>query len=170
MDQQHSGVFGSAVPGHLLDWQRNLHRQRQFDDFHGCQWLRMEDHLEEIYDVANVPFPGRAWADAGTTYQFRIDVDQSNLQGVIGTVVAQIDVPDKTIRLPDVVIATGGTRLAIGSGWRNVVIVSLTLHSDGGSATTARVVDKSTSGPLIQCFNASGAATAGTVDAYVQGY
>ena len=121
-------------------------------------------------DVAYVPFPGRAWADAGTTYQFRIDVDQSNLQGLIGSVVAQIDVPDKTIRLPDVVIAAGGTRLAIGSGWRNVVIVSLTLHSDGGSATTARVVDKSTSGPLIQCFNASGAATAGTVDAYVQGY
>jgi hypothetical protein len=121
-------------------------------------------------DVAYVPFPGRAWADAGTTYQFRIDVDQSNLQGLIGSVVAQIDLPDKTIRLPDVVIAAGGTRLAIGSGWRNVLIVSLTLHSDGGSATTARVVDKSTSGPLIQCFNASGAATAGTVDAYVQGY
>ena len=121
-------------------------------------------------DVAYVPFPGRAWADAGTTYQFRIDVDQSNLQGLIGSVKAQIDVPDKTIRLPDVVIATSGTRLAIGTGWRNVVIVSLTLHSDGGSATTARVVDKSTSGPLIQCFNASGTATAGTVDAYVQGY
>jgi hypothetical protein len=121
-------------------------------------------------DAAYVPFPGRAWADAGTTYQFRIDVDQSNLQGLIGSVVAQIDVPDKTIRLPDVVIASVGTRLAIGTGWRNVVIVSLTLHSDGGSATTARVVDKSTSGPLIQCFNASGAATAGTVDAYVQGY
>ena len=121
-------------------------------------------------DVAYVPFPGRAWADAGTTYQFRIDVDQSNLQGLIGSVVAQIDVPDKTIRLPDVVIASGGSRLSIGAGWRSVVIVSLTLHSDGGSATTARVVDKSTSGPLIQCFNASGAATAGTVDAYVQGY
>ena len=121
-------------------------------------------------DVAYVPFPGRAWADAGTTYQFRIDVDQSNLQGLIGSVVAQIDVPDKTIRLPDVQIATGGSRLSIGTGWRSVVIVSLTLHSDGGSATTARVVDKSTSGPLIQCFNASGAATAGTVDAYVQGY
>jgi hypothetical protein len=121
-------------------------------------------------DVAYVPFPGRAWADAGTTYQFRIDVDQSNLQGLIGSVVAQIDVPDKTIRLPDVVIASGGSRLSIGTGWRSVVIVSLTLHSDGGTATTARVVDKSTSGPLIQCFNASGAATAGTVDAYVQGY
>lgn len=121
-------------------------------------------------DVAYVPFLGRAWADAGTTYQFRIDVDQSNLQGLIGSVVAQIDVPDKTIRLPDVQIATSGSRLSIGTGWRNVVIVSLTLHSDGGSATTARVVDKSTSGPLIQCFNASGAATAGTVDAYVQGY
>lgn len=121
-------------------------------------------------DVAYVPFPGRAWADAGITYQFRIDVDQSNLQGLIGSVVAQIDVPDKTIRLPDVVIASGGSRLSIGTSWRNVVIVSLTLHSDGGTATTARVVDKSTSGPLIQCFNASGAATAGTVDAYVQGY
>ena len=121
-------------------------------------------------DVAYVPFPGRAWADVGTTYQFRIDVDQSNLQGLIGSVVAQIDVPDKTIRLPDVVITSGGSRLSIGTGWRNVVIVSLTLHSDGGTATTARVVDKSTSGPLIQCFNASGAATAGTVDAFVQGY
>ena len=117
-----------------------------------------------------MPFPGRAWADAGTTYQFRIDVDQSNLQGLIGSVVAQIDVPDKTIRLPDVEITSGGSRLSIGTGWRNVVIVSLTLHSDGGSATTARVVDKSITGPLIQCFNASGAATAGTVDAYVQGY
>jgi hypothetical protein len=121
-------------------------------------------------DVAYVPFPGRAWADGGTTYQFRIDVDQSNLQGLIGSVVAQIDVSDKTIRLPDVQIATGGSRLSIGTGWRSVVIVSLTLHSDGGSATTARVVDKSITGPLIQCFNASGAATAGTVDAYVQGY
>ena len=104
------------------------------------------------------------------SYQFRIDVDQSNLQGVIGSVVAQIDVPDKTIRLPDVAIAAGGTRLSIGSGWKSVVIVSLTLHSDGGSAITARVVDKSTSGPLIQCFNASGTATTGIVDAYVQGY
>lgn len=121
-------------------------------------------------DAALVPFPGRAWADAGVSYQFRIDVDQSNLQGLIGSVVAQIDVPDKTVRLPDVAIASGGTRLSIGTGWKSVVIVSLTLHSDGGSATTARVVDKSTSGPLIQCFNATGAATAGTVDAYVQGY
>lgn len=121
-------------------------------------------------DAAFVPFPGRAWADAGVSYQFRIDVDQSNLQGLIGSVVAQIDVPDKTIRLPDVAIAAGGTRLSIGSGWKSVVIVSLTLHSDGGNAITARVVDKSTSGPLIQCFNASGAATTGVVDAYVQGY
>jgi hypothetical protein len=121
-------------------------------------------------DVAYVPFPGRAWADAGTTYQFRIDVDQSNLQGQIGTVVAQIDVPDKNIRLPDVAIAATGTRLSIGTDWRSVVIVNLTLHSDGGSANTARVVDKSTSGPLIQCFTASGVATTGTVDAYVQGY
>jgi Putative phage tail protein len=121
-------------------------------------------------DAAFVPFPGRAWADAGVSYQFEIDVDQSNLQGLIGSVVAQIDVPDKTIRLPDVAIDAGGTRLSIGSGWKSVVIVSLTLHADGGSAMTARVVDKSTSGPLIQCFNASGTATTGVVDAYVQGY
>lgn len=121
-------------------------------------------------DVAFVPFPGRAWADAGVTCQFRIEVEQSSQQGVIGMVVAQIDVPDRTLRLPDVAIAAAGTRLAIGTGWRNVVIVTLTLHADGSAATSARVVDKSTSGPLIQCFNAAGAATAGTVDAYVQGY
>ena len=121
-------------------------------------------------DAAYVPFPGRAWADAGTSYEFHIDVDQSAEQGQIGIVIAQIDVPDKTIRLPSVAIASGSARLAIGAGWRSVVIVNLTLQDDGGAATTARVLDKSTSGPLIQCFSASGAATAGTVDAYVQGY
>ena len=121
-------------------------------------------------DVAYVPFPGRAWADAGIPYQFRVDVEQSAEQGQIGSVIAQIDVPDKTIRLPNVAIVAGGARLAIGTGWKSVVIVNLTLQGDGGSATTARVLDKSTTGPLIQCFNASGAAAAGTVDAYVQGY
>jgi len=121
-------------------------------------------------DVAYVPFPGRAWADAGVAYQFRVDVEQSAEQGQIGSVIAQIDVPDKTIRLPNVAIAAGGARLVIGTGWKSVVIVNLTLQGDGGSATTARVLDKSTAGPLIQCFNAGGAATAGTVDAYVQGY
>ena len=121
-------------------------------------------------DVAYVPFPGRAWADAGVAYQFRVDVEQSAEQGQIGSVIAQIDVPDKTIRLPNVAIAAGGARLVIGTGWKSVVIVSLTLQSDSGSATTARVLDKSTAGPLIQCFSASSALTAGTVDAYVQGY
>jgi hypothetical protein len=121
-------------------------------------------------DAAYVPFPGRAWADAGVTYQFRIDVEQSSQPAFVGAVIAQIDVPDKTIRLPNVAIGTGGARLAIGAGWKSVVIVNLTLQGDGGSATTARVLDKLTSGPLVQCFNASGAAAAGTVDAYVQGY
>ena len=121
-------------------------------------------------DVAYVPFPGRAWADAGVGYQFRVDVEQSTEQGQIGSVIAQIDVRDKTIRLPNVAIAASGERLVIGTGWKSVVIVNLTLQGDAGAATTARVLDKSTAGPLIQCFNASGAATAGTVDAYVQGY
>jgi len=121
-------------------------------------------------DVAYVPFPGRAWADAGIPYQFRVDVEQSAEQGQIGSVIAQIDVPDKTIRLPNVAIGTGGTRLAIGAGWKSIVIVNLTLQGDGGSATTARVLDKSTTGPLVQCFSAAGTAAAGTVDAFVQGY
>ena len=121
-------------------------------------------------DVAYVPFPGRAWADAGIPYQFRVDVEQSAEQGQIGSVIAQIDVPDKTIRLPNVAIGTGGARLVIGAGWKSVVIVNLTLQGDGGSATTARVLDKSTAGPLVQCFSAAGTAAAGTVDAYVQGY
>ncbi|MFZ2738098.1 MAG: phage tail protein [Burkholderiaceae bacterium] len=121
-------------------------------------------------DAAYVPFPGRAWVDAGLSYEFRIDVEQSATQGSVGMVEALLDVPDKTIRLPNIGIAAGGSRLAIGAGWRSVVIVNLTLQGDGGSATTARVLDKSTTGPLVQCFNASGAATAATVDAYVQGY
>jgi hypothetical protein len=121
-------------------------------------------------DVAYVPFPGRAWADAGVAYQFRVDVEQSAEQGQIGSVIAQIDVPDKTIRLPNVAIGTGGARLAIGAGWKSIVIVNLTLQGDVGAATTARVLDKSTTGPLVQCFSAAGTAAAGTVDAFVQGY
>ncbi len=104
------------------------------------------------------------------TYQFRIDVEQSSQPAFVGAVVAQIDVPDKTIRLPNVAIGIGGTRLTIGTSWKSVVIVNLTLQGDGGSATTARVLDKSTAGPLVQCFSAAGTAAAGTVDAFVQGY
>ena len=125
---------------------------------------------KKALDAAYVPFPGRAWADAGIPYQFRVDVEQSAEQGQNGSVIAQIDVPDKTIRLPNVAIGTGGARLTIGTGWKSVVIVNLTLQGDGGAATTARVLDKSTAGPLVQCFSAAGTAAAGTVDAFVQGY
>jgi len=82
-----------------------------------------------------------------------------------------IDVPDIVESLADVSISATGTRLTLTKPFRVIVAVNLTLQDDAGTAETAKVLDKSVSqGPLIECYNSSGTAVAGTVDAVVVGY
>jgi hypothetical protein len=83
----------------------------------------------------------------------------------------QIDVPDIIETLDDVTIAAAGQRLQSNIAWNVLKTVNLTVQDDGGTAITAKVLDKNpTLGPLTQCYTAAGAPVAGTVDAILQGY
>lgn len=92
--------------------------------------------------------------------------------GRIAALKVQIDVDDVIERLDDVSISvTTGTRLSLTKTFRSIDNISLTLQDDGGSAVRAAVVDKDVDlGPLVKCYDASGAVVAGSVDVTVQGY
>lgn len=130
------------------------------------------DDATSFYGMPDVyqPWPGQV-AAKNLQYQFRITTGQSAAQGVINTCNAVIDVPDKTEKINNFVVASGGVRLPISAGFQVIENVQLTLETDGGGAVYMQILDKNpTLGPLIACYNASGAATSGKVDAIVQGY
>ena len=85
-------------------------------------------------------------------------------------IITRLDVPDINESLDDVSISDTGTRLPINQDYRVIKNVSLTLQEDGGSAETAKVLDKdATNGPLVETLD-DGAAVSGTVDARIEGY
>ena len=109
--------------------------------------------------VANEPYDIRISAAAGAT------------QGVVSLLSVVIDVPYITERLNDIVIAaTTGTRLPITGTYDGIDNVQITVQADGNGAIGAQVVDKSASGPLVQCVDSNDAIVAGLVDAFIQGY
>jgi len=114
-------------------------------------------------------WPGRL-AVLKQPYDFRFTLGQGEVEGRISVLSFDIDVPDINESLGDVSILSGGTRLSLTKTFDTIKVVNLTLQDDGGSARTVRVIDKSISGPLVQCFDSSGVATAGEVDAIIQGY
>ena len=116
------------------------------------------------------PFSHRARVDAGT-YDVRVRVLPSTVRADLTEFQVHIDVPDIVERMNDAAIASGGSRLTLAQTFTAIANVTVTVQEVvGETAVTARVVDKSTSGPLIQCYDAAGAAAAGTVDATAQGY
>lgn len=115
-------------------------------------------------------WPGAVTVQA-MSYQFRISIAQGPTQGIVDACAAVVDVRDIDETFSMIAIPAAGLRLPIGKKYFAVKNVQLTLHSDGGSAAQARWVDKdAVLGPLVQCFTSAGAATAGTVDARIQGY
>ncbi len=101
---------------------------------------------------------------------FRIIAQAGVMRSAINALQLKFDVPDETEELNNVAIAATGTRLPITKLYRSIENVQLTLQGSGGSAVSARCVDKNAvSGPLIYCLNSSGAAVAGVVDARIQG-
>lgn len=116
-----------------------------------------------------VPWPGSISA-AADIYDFIISTGFGPVQGTISQLAASVDVPDINEYLYDVAISAGGTRLPIANTYRVIKYVNITLQDDGGSAVTARVIDKALNGPLIKCFNSSWVATTGHIDAHIQGY
>jgi hypothetical protein len=116
-----------------------------------------------------VPWPGSITTEAGE-YQIRVKTAFGRTRGRIDALAVSWDVPDITEYLDDVSILTAGTRLPITKAFHTIRAVNLTLQDDGGTARTARVLDKTITGPLIKCFDGSNAATGGRVDAIIQGF
>ena len=115
-------------------------------------------------------WPGAITAEAGD-YEIRVRTDFGRTRGRIDALAVLLDVPDIVDYLDDIEIASGGTRLPLPRTYRVIRNVHLTLQDTGSGAASARVMDKSASaGPLIRCFTTAGSATAGRVDAIVQGY
>jgi hypothetical protein len=117
-----------------------------------------------------MPWPGAITTEAGD-YEIRVRTAFGHTQGRIDALAVNFDVPDIIEYLNDIAIAAPGTRLPITQTYHAITGVHLTLQDDGGTALTARVMDKDeTLGPLINTFDATNAATTGNVDAIIQGY
>lgn len=103
-------------------------------------------------------------------YQFRVTTTFGTVQGRISRLKANLDVADIVERLNNVAISAAGTRLPITKTYRVIKNVNLTLQHNGGTAMSAKWLDKSASGPLTGCFDSTNALTTGVVDATIQGY
>ena len=115
-------------------------------------------------------WPGSIQA-ATQPYEFQILCGIGNVQQQITRLLAQVDVPDINLRLSDVAIAAGGTRLAAAIGkFTAITNINLTVKSDG-VVMDAQYTDKSPSlGPRVICLDKNVAQVAGTVDVLLQGY
>lgn len=84
---------------------------------------------------------------------------------------AVIDVADILIRLDDVVILSGGSRLNLGRVVNGVKNIQMTVQADGNGGIGARVIDKDpVNGPLIEVLNSSSVSVNGLIDATIQAY
>jgi len=111
-------------------------------------------------------WPGNIAAEMGE-YEFCITIADGTTRGELIDIAIIVDAPDIEERLNDVEIAAIGTRLALANSYRAIKLVNATLND--GTAQSVKTMDKSTSGPLMQCFN-GGTAVDGTIDVIVTGY
>lgn len=116
------------------------------------------------------PWPGALEVVAGEYIELRVTTSSGATQGVITTLTPYLDVPTVEDYIDNAVVSAAGTRLALGKTFRAIKNIQLTVQQDGGSAVTARWVDKLASGPLVQALDISGNPVASTVDAYLKGY
>jgi hypothetical protein len=120
--------------------------------------------------AAWAPWPGALEVVAGEYIELRVTTSSGATQGVITTLTAYLDVPTVEDYVDNAVVSASGTRLPLGKTFRIIKNIQLTVQQDGGSAVTARWVDKLATGPLVQALDTSGNPVASTVDAYIKGY
>jgi hypothetical protein len=120
--------------------------------------------------AAWAPWPGALEVVAGEYIELRVTTSSGATQGVITTLTAYLDVPTVEDYVDNAVVSAIGTRLPLGKTFRVIKNIQLTVQQDGGSAVTARWVDKLATGPLVQALDTSGNPVASTVDAYIKGY
>lgn len=120
--------------------------------------------------AAWAPWPGALEVVAGEYIELRVITSSGPTQGVITTLTPYLDVPTVEDYIDNAVVASAGTRLSLAKTFRVVKNIQLTVQQDGGSAVTARWVDKLATGPLVQALDISGNPVPATVDAYLKGY
>lgn len=114
-------------------------------------------------------WPGSIVAETGG-YDFLITVAGGQVQGRINAFSVYVSTTPTILYFNDQVIGSSGTRLPIGSGWNGILGVKMTVQSDGHGATSAVTIDKSLSGPLVNCYNTAGTQVQGLIDAEVRVY
>jgi hypothetical protein len=116
------------------------------------------------------PWPGALEVVAGEYIELRVITSAGPTQGIVTTLTPYLDVPTVEDYIDNAVVSAAGTRLALSKTFRAIKNIQLTVQQDGGSAVTARWVDKLASGPLVQALDITGTAVPSTVDAYLKGY
>lgn len=114
-------------------------------------------------------WPGQSLEAAAQTYSFRINIPQSPTQQRIERFRLLLDVDDLVERLQNVVVGAMGSRLPISKVFSSIDFISLTVEFDGGTGVEARIVDRSTQGPLVEILDSAGNRVAGILDAEVRG-
>ncbi len=130
------------------------------------------DDTDPFYDPAPgyLPWPGEILLNR-ETYQFRVRTGQGATEGRLAAMVLSVDVPDLEETVDNLVISPGGTRIPLAVDFAVIKNIQLTLEDDGGSAVSARILDKNAAlGPLIECIDQTQASVAGRIDARIKGY
>lgn len=117
-----------------------------------------------------VPWPGALAVAAGEYIEMRVTISAGAVQGNIGTLTPYLDVPTVEEFIDNAVVVSAGTRLTLRKTFRSIKSIQLTVQQDGGSAVTARWIDKTATGPLVQALDITGTPVQGTLDAYLKGY
>lgn len=140
-------------------------------DLDGSLPMWGSDDSESAWDLPPYqPWPGEIIAK-NTAYDFFITTGQGQTHGIIGDFSIVVDAPDIEEFLDDIAVAPGGTRLPITKDFRVIKNIQLTVQGDGGSAVTARYLDKNVElGPLTEALSATAISVAGILDARIKGY
>jgi hypothetical protein len=163
-------VYSFECSNYLIEYKRNSNDA--FYDANADYFYIPDGALFYGNDTGWLVWPGELNVDAAVgEIQFRITTNGGVGVDKLITLSAVLDVPDITIRLDDVAIASTGTRLTLGQTVHAVKNVQITVQSEGHGGITALVLDKNaTLGPLVQVVNSSATPVFGKVDVVIQAY
>jgi hypothetical protein len=135
------------------------------DLFYGADASLVYDYLEPV------PWIGQLNIDNTTEILIRVKTTGGVGIDKLIELTAILDVRDVLIRLDDVVILAGGSRLNLGQTLNAIKNIQMTIQADGNNGISARVIDKDPiNGPLIEVINSSGVSVNGLIDATIQAY
>lgn len=161
-----SDIFGSVVTLQML----RSGLQSAWTNDAATYWVSDPAVFWSADTSAWEPWPGQLTVAMGEYIGFRVTTSAGPTQGQINLLTPYLDVATVEDYIDNASIDVAGTRLTLGHTFKVIKSIQLTVQQDGGSAITARWVDKDTAGPLVFALNNSGAAVAGTLDAYLKGY